>query len=306
MLAWLTIPLSLLNITNSILHLIGCYLLTSQYNSGAQTPQQVFLINISITEASVNLLQLVLNHTYDTNISWLKHTLKYLKTVRGYGFVCVYFITMIYITLDRLFDILLNIKYPVYWNERRAIVLVLATWCVAQACAVGTCFLQHHAQVQVYDILELYVYPVFGILFIAIATVTYVFIFRKYKQSCVPPVARLSMCGDSLTSSLSTYQMFRKSRFYIPVLLIGTFIVFTAVPDLIQMTFVYLGYHNNIGVETLMRILWALSYLSDAFIYIWVKTSVRRLLKKKAYDVKRWIEDHRIKKNVMIEGEITH
>ena len=51
----------------------------------------------------------------------------YIKTVRGYGFNTVYLLTMIYLTLDKMFDIYLNIKYHVYWNEIRTKVLLAGT-----------------------------------------------------------------------------------------------------------------------------------------------------------------------------------
>ena len=35
---------------------------------------------------------------------------------------------MIYITLDRLLGITLNIRYPVYWNENKAKYLLIGTW----------------------------------------------------------------------------------------------------------------------------------------------------------------------------------
>merc|ERR1711962_907674 len=124
---------------------------------------------------------------------------------------------MMYLTLDRLFDILLNIKYPVFWNERRTVALILITWCLSLTCAVAACFVQYHTNTNVYDVLDLYVYPSFGVVFIVIATITYLFIFRKYKQSCLPPVIRYSTSsGGSTISRMSTLQIFQRSRFYIP------------------------------------------------------------------------------------------
>ena len=46
----LTIILSLLNVVTTMLHILGCYLLTCQYNYGEQNPQQLYLINLSISE----------------------------------------------------------------------------------------------------------------------------------------------------------------------------------------------------------------------------------------------------------------
>ena len=56
-----------------------------------------------------------------------------------------------------------------------------------------------------------------------------------------------------------------------------------AVPDFIQMIHVTSGgdHDSDVVLTTSLRVMWAVSYLLDAVIYIWMKTSVRRLLKKK-------------------------
>ena len=53
----LSIVLSILNVVTTLLHILGCYLLTYQYNNGVQNPQQLYLINLSISEG--DFLQLI-------------------------------------------------------------------------------------------------------------------------------------------------------------------------------------------------------------------------------------------------------
>ena len=40
-------------------------------------------------------------------------------------------------------------------------------------------------------------------------------------------------------------------------------------------------HYSDVILTTSLRIMWACSYLVDAIIYIWIKTSVRNLLKRK-------------------------
>ena len=52
----------------------------------------------------------------------------YIIIISGYGVVSAYFVSMIFLTLDRLLDILLSIKYPIYCTTQRAKYLVAAIW----------------------------------------------------------------------------------------------------------------------------------------------------------------------------------
>ena len=158
--------------------------------------------------------------------------------------------------------------------------LLIVTWCTSLSSAITVSMVYHFTGFEVHEALDLYVYPTFNVIFLVIAVLTYGFIFHKYKKSRLPPV-QASFNRDIRRQS--TFQVFQKSRFYIPVLLITSFILFMAIPDFIQMGFVASGEsHDGMFVlTTSLRILWAISYLIDAIIYIFIKTSVRNLLHEK-------------------------
>ena len=275
-----------------MLHVLGCYLLTCQYRNGLQNTQQLFLINLSVSEGALNFLQLLTNHVDPTssglinnlkagNISTTNHVHRlsssdissspstvatmirhYIKTVRGYGFTTMYFLTMIYLTFDKLLDIYLNIRYHLFWNERRTKKLIVVTWCITLTSAILVSVAYHFTGFNDHETLDLYVYPTLDVIFLFIASLTYVFIFHKYKKSRIPPVP---MNINQSAVRLSTFKVFQKSRFYIPVLLITSFIIFVAIPDFIQMAFVAKGFtHDGHDSVHELRILWAMSFLIDA------------------------------------------
>ena len=110
----LIVLLSALNLLTALLHGLGCYLLTFQYKEGHQTSQQLFLINLAVSEGAANFLQLLTNQhvtlqNNSTSLFIIHKCQHYIITFRGYGVVTVYFLTMIYMTLDKFFDIFLNI-----------------------------------------------------------------------------------------------------------------------------------------------------------------------------------------------------
>ena len=291
----LLIVLSLLNVVTVMLHGLGCYLLISQYRFGLHTPQQLYLINLAVSEGTTNFLQLLINyegkhlHNSTTIHTW-QH---YVKTMRGYGFVTVYFLTMIYLTLDKLLDIYLNIKYHLYWNEYRTKNLIVTTWIVTLSSAVTASIVYHFTGFDVHETLDLNIYPKFDVVFLIVAGTTYPLIFHKYKQSRAPPHLIRLITQSSMEEAVETFKVFKQSRFYIPLLLTVSFTMFMVIPEFVNFSQVVSG-HKHCDDSVLMiclRILWTMSYLVDAIIYIWIRTSVRKLLKRKLRKRRRRISE---------------
>ena len=277
----LTVALSVLSLLTMALHILGSYLLIHQYRNGVQNPQQLFLINLATTEVLINLIKWVASilnmPSVSPNIALsIQECQYYIRTLRGFGFSTVYFLSMIYLTLEKLFDIILNIKYHLYWNGNRTINLLKVTWTISITTAIIVSLIYHYTGYDFIGILDMFVYPIFDFIFIIIALLTYGFIFHRYKQTRTPPTQ-----NSSYIASPNAFQVFVKSRFYIPVLLISTFIVFMAIPEIIHLSFIYMERKPGVRLRTILKIFWALTYLSDAFIYIWMKPSVKKLLLRK-------------------------
>ena len=251
------------------LHILGSYLLIHQYWNNVQNPQQLFLINLATTEGIINLIRWIASilnlPSVSPNFASSIHECQYyIRMLRGFGFNTVFFLSMIYLTLDKLFDILLNIKYPLYWNEKGTINLLKVTWTISITSAITVSIIYHSTRHDFIEILNVYVYPIFYFIFITIALLTYGFIFHRYKQTRTPPTQNISNIAHP-----NAFQLIVKSRFYIPVLLIGAFIVFMAIPEIIHLSFIYTKGKPGVRLRTILKIFWALSYLSDAIIYIY-------------------------------------
>ena len=136
----------------------------------------------------------------------------------------------------------------------------------------------------VLEALDLFIYPTFNTVFLCVAVLTYAFIFIKYKQSRLPPVPYPAV---SRPCEMNAFRIFKRSRFYIPVLLITTYIFFMCVPAFVQTVHVAMGngHDYDVIINNVLRILWSMSYLMDAIIYIFLKKSVRRLLKLKLFSL---------------------
>ena len=277
-----------LNIGNVALHGFGIYILTCLYNQGQRNSQYLFLINLSSCEFLISVL--VCFKRVSDFISVSDEILPTINKIHNYitivvftGIAVVYYMAMVYITLDRLLSILLSLRYKIYCTETKAKHFLQVTWIVALLICTSVS-LTHHFNGYIWQTtFFMYVYPTFDFAFIILALITYVFIFlkyrksrRKYFQSCIQP---------NITRE-STFKIFRKSNFFIPVLLILTFVIFMLIPDLVYLFYGIVGNNESDTLFVTCDVSYAISILADGWIYIFMQKSVRAMLWAKMHNLK--------------------
>ena len=116
-------PLIVLNVLSLLLHSLGAFLLISLCKKGKKTVQQILLINLCVCEfvISVSILVnqiIVLLDVPPDVMAKLREASNFIEITMKVLF-CLYYTGMIYITTDRLFGVMLNIRYPVFyfWQE---------------------------------------------------------------------------------------------------------------------------------------------------------------------------------------------
>ena len=187
------------------------------------------------------------------------------------GISIVYYLDMIYLTVDRLVKVVSGLRYSLYWNEGRAKRLILATWCLGIVLCITFSLLFSYYEYHFDDVFYKYVYPTLGISFTLVALLTYNLIFRTLKESNrkISSVGNLHVKGK--------YREFKK-HYFVPALLISTFLLFMVIPALV---YIFVGIIYNKPSQTLSTVCWisyALSNLVDAVIYIFFLPDVRALL----------------------------
>lgn len=277
----IVIVLLVLNILNAVLHSVGTYLLVCLYRNGNDSTQMIYLINLGLCEALMNFLEAFRSISALISQEYTMERIReYILIVMFTGISFVFYLNMSYITLDKLFDLLLNIRFSLYWSTKRAKRLLQGTWVVGLSLSILVALLHRFNGLDWTEPFFKYFYPIVGFSFIAIAFVTYGFLFYKFKVTREVPAAVGQQRSGARRRS-SVYQVFRRSRFYIPVWLISTFIVFMLVPD---MTYLFVGIILNQPSDALFFGCWisyALANLIDAWIYIYIQPAVRKLLLKK-------------------------
>lgn len=234
--------------------------------------------------------------------------LSYVQFINMTGFTYLLYLSMTYITLDRLLGTLLHIRYRRYFDHKKAIWLSVWTWCINIVISVGVsvvCFaqgidsmyqpednfaanisgidailtnesmedLEHGHLTYPADIILDHIPSLLDVTFATFAITTYVIIFVKYASS------RREVCSDARQDSMFT--IFRKSRFHTSIFLITSFLVLTVIPGLINSILHMSGHIRPESFVLYFTVSLHLSLTSNALIYIFLQGSVRKLLLEK-------------------------
>ena len=97
----------------------------------------------------------------------LKNTIEtYVKIAMFAGISIVYYLDMIYLTVDKFLEIMLNIKYPLYRNKTKAKYLLLLTWLLALAIALTLAIVSTNTSYDWEEHIFKYCFPILNFLFL--------------------------------------------------------------------------------------------------------------------------------------------
>ena len=236
---WLRILKILLCLLNVFFHTVGSYALVSLYSKCRHKSQRIYILNLSLSEAIINFIEIILTILeFFCAEPRVTSMIKYLRIISFTGVSFVYYIGMTLLTLDRLAKIVLGLIYPQYWNKNRTKRVVLGTWFIGILITIAVCLAFRYLNFNWEDAFYKFFYLTVGFLFIVIAFVAYILIFRKYSRSTrkMSNISALGIPGEPIVNSqYSKLLDFKKSMFFIPAMLISTFFVFMVIPDLIQL-----------------------------------------------------------------------
>ena len=272
-----------------IFHGVGFYLLLCLNSIKSNESQTIFLLNLSFCE----LLHLVLALVSTLLVKFASYVREgfYLYCINSTAAATAYYLLMIFMTLDRFFELYLNVKYPVYWSVGSTKILMAAIWCISTVIGIIFIILHHYNLVQFMVVTALYMFPPMSLLFLLIAGVTYGYIITKL---IIANRHRSSVSSEHTNNSSKNKRRIRFSTLLLPSLLIGTFFIFMVVPDMLWFfhALKIIPVTNTQGATLVL--LYLTGYICDATIYIFLKPSARRLLLRKL----------KLQKNPIMNGSI--
>ena len=143
---------SIISSINLCLHITGCYLLVCLYKGGRQSVQQLLLINLSFSEIMVNMLAVpysitgsLFQSTNSTNILEYHLTLGLINIT---GIHYYYYISMMYLTADRLMATLLNIRYRDICTKSKVKKLLVLTWILCMLMSISIAIISKQVGIQ--------------------------------------------------------------------------------------------------------------------------------------------------------------
>lgn len=278
-----------LTFLNSVAHLFGFLLLKELYRNGKDTPQLLYIMNLSICQTIKNLvlfLTMFLHmmtkyglpspHVNSVIVEVQRHLVLF-----GTMVFFLFYVLMIFVTVDRLLEVYLSLKYPVFVNIAIATRQLKTTWilCVLISIYLSVCYELHGSHsISVFD---LYICLILDLLYLIIAVVTYTYLFTRFKNTRGGSGSRSA--NHNLAAQhrhVSAFNVFRHSRFYVSVLIVTSFLVLFVIPDLVATC---MNFRKNRS-EFLLIVLFICNGVSDfcnAVVYIFIQRPVKRLLLKK-------------------------
>ena len=215
----------------------------------------------SITLALLNILDI--KHFINKFLTCFNFTLLYPM----YNFI------MTLITIDRLLEFKLNIKYPLYISPKLTLLAIITLFIVSLIVFV---------YVFVSDMLNSWNYQVFFLVYLHVpveglnlilASFTYYVIFRKI-QSNRAKRKEIRRAANDNTQSETIFQIF------VPSFIILTYIFFNLIPSIILTIETYYFPGQGTIIMYITILLYSLGWLSDPLVYIFSLKSVRMKLRR--------------------------
>lgn len=201
----------------------------------------------------------------------------------------LYLLIMIFITLDRLFEFRLNIKYSLYWSPKKtfyALIIVFSILILVFVCLI--ILKVFFTSFDFVKIIMIYVLPQFEIIFMILAIYTYYLIFKKLKRNrrTSRKIKQNVMMQNSRIQNETSTKGF---RVFVPSLIIATFILFSIIPYVTMLIYYYVFNEQHQLLLKVILTMFPLGWLADAVIYIFTLRQIRRKIARDICRLWAWM-----------------
>ena len=292
-----------LNLSNLIVQSVGIRLLYLLYNNGVRGSQQVYLISLTLSQFLMNLLQLAKGLAnilpFPPHLRWWVHLYQnYLMIALFQGLIPVFYLNMIFLTLDRLLTVAFSLKYSAVWDEKKVRKLLTAIWIIGAVSATTAATIYHEYTYKLDIIFFKCIFPILEISFPLLAALTYSKLFRKHRKSyrlsrLVRHCQARRRCAVRRRRKTTGFHVFWRSRFIVSVNIVLIFILLRLIPTSSFLFYVVIEgntKYTNI-VLTLCCITYSVHDLFNAFVYIFLASSVKSLMNE---ITARWLNKEKV------------
>ena len=263
-----------------VLHLFCIYILHVARGTNLKDNQRYFFMNLSCSEFLICFVGIIKRIC---KIYGWKEEGTYVRFVQAGIATFVYYFIMIVLTLDRFWEIFLNIRYPVYFSPRTTKIGIAIIWALSVCFTFALCGL-NTTHPDVPNSILTYFYFVFGIVCIAVSAFTYMYIASKIYNNRIKEDIHIPAVGSLSSSETVSNAKKRKillRSLYLPVLLLVSFLVFVIIPET---TYFYYDLHDlkmSDQLSTTLTASYFIAYTLDVFIYVLGSKIIRRTITRR-------------------------
>ena len=272
---WKSLIVTVSNISVVLIHIVSLILLVTLKQRSLKGSQKLLLIALSLTELTYALVDIVKQMCFYLNWRKAGHALILFNSITV---IFMYIFIMTFIVIDRFLEIYLNIKYSLLCSTIKTNNILLVGLMICFFLFFPFAIVQQYNIYDVVDILYLYIYPVFELIFIIVTTFSYFYIIRqvlKCKRSAKKQQKQLSK------NSRVVYHKHLNNRFklFVPTLIIVTFLVFMVGPNILRLcvSLDILDHYIGYGISFFLI---PVGFLADPVIYIFSLKAVRLAVKR--------------------------
>ena len=266
-----------INILAVLVHVAALLLLIKSTQHDIKGSQKYLFISLSITELSYCLISIAYLWCKEYGVE--NSIRKYITIFRATAVLLMYYFIMIYIKLDRFFTVHLNIKYEVYWSplKTKRLIFFTSLVCIAVSLLVSVTWFQMHWNVTTF--VNIYLYPLFMVVFIICAVITYSYIVKKIIANRKREDRLMKQMTKNHKKLSPQIQQKPKSAIFVPTIVIVTFILFMVIPN-----FIYTIDKNTsklpVHMVDINWVLFPLGFIVDAVVYIFSVKILRNIFNK--------------------------
>ena len=186
----------------------------------------------------------------------------------------IYILLMMYIVVDRVLDIFLHLKYPIYFAHHRVIIILAALWIFSLSLAVLLVILGEFVFTMKHILLVcFYLFFSTDILFLFVAVAAYVYLYRAVKRTIRRTYSRSSRASKDGKDG------FTSPKFLVPCLLVATYALFNVTGSLLGITQYFVPSVSD-KVGPVRHVFFICGTMSDAAIYVFLQRYIRRAISR--------------------------
>ena len=287
-----------LNILILLLQCFGTYLMYKLYHNGHDSISLMYFINLSVLETLKNIVSILSFPIIDIlelkgqSESVVEIIQAFVGTI-GDGFNLIHYFFISYVSIDRFLEVWLSIKYPIYWNQKKAKYLLVITWILP--ISLFTCLFISEEVMQD-DLLypyTIYLYVTLDVIVVMIFVVTNGYIYQQYYARKIKgPDRSKARLSTTRTRKISVFHVLSKSTFFMSSLLILNYISLRVIPDFVYLIIGVIPGNKNYKLLLGVLIMVTLSDLIDACIYVFTVQTVKETIRKQLQQLTKYVRSY--------------